>query len=223
MELTELGRVEAVTFDFFNTLVFHREGRGRGRLLIEYLQAHGLRPTPWEHGVLYEIFEGHDTEYSSDAPEDKRDEYYALIAQRVFARLGVPASTEEASRHASSLWQILGPACFDVFPDALEALKILRAEGYPLAIISNWQCGLRHFCGELGLSEYFDHIRGSADLGVAKGGSQRGVGSRTRRTIGGSRRRHRRRSLKVVAATAKLSATIFVNGYSRYRREFREW
>ncbi len=166
--MTNLSRVEAITFDFFDTLVFHREGRGRGRLLMEYLQAHGLRSAPWEHHVLYDVFESHDTEYSPEAPQDQRDEYYALVAQRVFERLKVPASEEDAARHASSLWQILGPACFDVFPDALEALRTLTAEGYPLAMISNWQCGLRHYCSELGLFQYFDHILGSADLGVAK-------------------------------------------------------
>ncbi len=166
--MSGLSGVEAITFDFFNTLIFHREGRGRGRVLIEYLQTNGLQPVPWEHRVLYDVFESHDTEYSPEAPQEKRDAYYRLLAQRVFERLKVPASDEAASRHASALWQILGPACFDVFPDALQVLKTLKAEGYPLALISNWQCGLRHFCAELGLSEYFDHILGSADLGVAK-------------------------------------------------------
>ena len=166
--MADLSRVEAISFDFFNTLVFHRGGRGRGWHLMEYLEAQGLRSAPWQHGVLYDVFESHDTAYSPEAPQDKRDEYYAQLAQRVFERLKVRASDEDASRHASSLWQILGPACFDVFPDALEALQTLRAEGYPLALISNWQCGLRHFCAELGLSEYFEHILGSADLGVAK-------------------------------------------------------
>jgi HAD superfamily hydrolase (TIGR01549 family) len=167
-ELSELSRVEAITFDFYNTLIFHREGRGRGRLLVEYLQTHGLRPVPWEHRVLHDVFESHDTEYSPEAPHDQREAYYAVLAQRVFERLEVPTSHEAVSQHASSVWQILGPACFDVFPDVLEALQTLRAEGYPLAVISNWECGLRHFCTELGLSEYFDHILGSADLGVAK-------------------------------------------------------
>jgi len=166
--LTDFSRVEAITFDFFNTLIFHREGRGRGRLLMEYLQAQGLGAGPWEHDVLYDVFESHDTEYLPDAPQDRRDAYYRLLAQRVFERLKVSASDEVASRHAPALWQILGPACFDVFPDALEVLQTLKAEGYPLALVSNWQCGLRHFCAELGLSQYFDHILGSADLGVAK-------------------------------------------------------
>lgn len=30
--------VKAVTFDFFNTIVFHRDRRGRGRALLECLR-----------------------------------------------------------------------------------------------------------------------------------------------------------------------------------------
>ena len=125
--MSELERIEAVTFDFFNTLILHREGRGRGRVLIEYLQANGLQSAPWEHDVLYDVFKSHDTEYSPDAPQEVRDAYSRLLAQRVFERLNVSVSDEAASGHASALWQILGPACFDVFPDALEVLETLKA------------------------------------------------------------------------------------------------
>ena len=166
--MTDPSRIEAVTFDFYNTLVFHREGTGRGRILMEYLRARGFRPAPWEHEVLYDVFAVHDMEYSPEAPQDEKDEYYVLVAKRVFERLDVSASGDDASRHAAAMWRILGPACLGVFPDVLETLRTLRAAGYPLALISNWQCGLRHYCVELGLSEHFDHILGSADLGVAK-------------------------------------------------------
>jgi putative hydrolase of the HAD superfamily len=37
-----------------------------------------------------------------------------------------------------------------------------------MVIISNWQSGLRHYCHELGIARFFDHIIGSADFGVAK-------------------------------------------------------
>ena len=114
------------------------------------------------------MFEKHDADYSPEAPKAVRDEYYVKLARRVFQRLDLQTSDRDASRHASALWEILGPACFEVFPETIETLRRLRADGYPLAMISNWQSGLRHFCTELGLSEYFDHILGSADVGAAK-------------------------------------------------------
>ena len=68
-------------------------------------------------------------------------------------RLHVRASNGDAARHAAALWGILGPDCLEVFPDATAALAMLRAKGYRIAVVSNWQRGLRHFCVELGLSE----------------------------------------------------------------------
>ena len=159
---------EAVTFDFFGTLVFHREGRGRGRVLMEYLESQGLRAAPWEHEALYDVFDSHDRTYSPSAPLDERRAYYAGLAVRVFDRMGVHAPAGVAAEHAEALWTVLGPQCFEVFPDAVEALHGLRVRGIRLAVVSNWQSGLRHFCTEFGLAEYFDHIVSSADLGVAK-------------------------------------------------------
>ena len=49
---------QAVTLDFYQTLAFHRDGRGRGRVLMEYLEAQGLKPAPWEHQVLFPILLG---------------------------------------------------------------------------------------------------------------------------------------------------------------------
>ena len=166
--MSELSRVEAITFDFFNTLIFHRDGRGRGQLLMEYLQVHGLRPLPWEHRILYDVFESHDTEYSPEAPRTKGMStmlYSHSVYSRDWRYRRLTRTCLDMPSRCGRSWV---PPCFDVFPDALEALQTLKAEGYPLAVISNWQCGLRHFCAELGLSEYFDHVLGSADLGVAK-------------------------------------------------------
>jgi HAD superfamily hydrolase (TIGR01549 family) len=159
--------IEGISLDFYETLVFHREGNGRGRVLVDYLDAHGLAHVPWEHQVLYDVFD-HD---AADAPEGSaadRMAYYVFLADRVFKRLEVPASEGDAERHALSLWHILGPACLEVFPDAWTALPTLRARGYRVAIVSNWQSGLRHFCAELGLASHVEHVLGSADVGVAK-------------------------------------------------------
>ncbi len=163
-----LSDVQAVSLDFFNTLVFHREGSGRGPALIDYLEAHGYEHAPWEHRILYEVFDEHDARYAPDGPREDRRAYYEFLAGRVFGRLEVPTSNGDAARHALDLWEILGPASLEVFPDAWRALSALREDGYPVVIVSNWQCGLRHFCAELGLSDQVDHIIGSADLGAAK-------------------------------------------------------
>lgn len=160
--------IEAVTVDFYDTLVFHRDGRGRGAAVVAYLEAQGLEHDPWEHSVLYHVFEQHEDGYSPSAPPAVRAEYHMHLARRLFERLRVPATPAEVKGHASALWEILGPSCFGVFPDAPDALEALRSAGYPIALISNWQSGVRHFCEELGLLPLVDHVIGSADVGFAK-------------------------------------------------------
>jgi HAD superfamily hydrolase (TIGR01549 family) len=163
-----LTGIDAVCVDFYNTLVFHREGIGRGRALIQYLAAHGIAHAPWEHQVLYDVFDEHDVRYDPHGSQDDRDAYYAYLADRLFERLGVARSDGDAKRHAAGLWRVLGPGAFEVFADVRGALPALRAHGYPIAIVSNWQRGLRHYCTELGLSDHVGHVVASGDIGIAK-------------------------------------------------------
>jgi HAD superfamily hydrolase (TIGR01549 family) len=160
--------IEAVTVDFYDTLVFHRDGRGRGAAVVAYLESQGLEHGPWEHSVLYEVFEEHEGRYSPSAPPGVRAEYHAHVARRLFDRLEVPATKTELAGHVSALWEILGPASFGVFADVRDGLGALKSAGYRIALVSNWQSGVRHFCDELGLLPLVDHVVGSADVGFAK-------------------------------------------------------
>jgi len=160
--------IEAVTVDFYDTLVFHRDGRGRGAAVVAYLEAQGLEHDPWEHSVLYHVFEEHEEGYSPSAPPAVQAGYHVRLARRLFERLRIAATPAELTGHATVLWEILGPSSFGVFTDARDALEALRSAGYPIALISNWQSGVRHFCDELGLLPLFDHVIGSADVGFAK-------------------------------------------------------
>lgn len=166
--MSDRAPVEALTLDFFNTLVRHREGRGRGGRVSEYLCAQGYQPRPWDHRILYRVFQRHAVDYAPDLSGPARRRYLADLACQVFEELGVDISRDDASMHAERLWEILGPSSFEVFADVSPTLESLRVRGIRLAVISNWHCGLRHFLTELGLAPYFEHVVGSADCGFAK-------------------------------------------------------
>ena len=161
-------RIEAVTFDFFNTLVYHAAGPGRGRMLMEYLHAQGLESDAWEHQVLYDVLEPHGREYTPHLSPDAKQRYFSRVAERIFERLNVRSDRLVAAKHATRLWELVGPASLAVFPEVISTLERLRTAGYRLAIVSNWQCGLGHFCAELGLGHMFEHIVASAEAGFAK-------------------------------------------------------
>jgi HAD superfamily hydrolase (TIGR01549 family) len=163
-----LSNIEAISLDFYNTLVYHRTGQGRGAALMEYLQERGLESDPWEHQVLYDIFEPHGREYGPQLSDQQKRRYWRNFSQRLFRRLNVRAPEGAAAEHAADIWRLLGPSCLSVFPDALQILPRLKEAGFPLALVSNWQCGLRHFCADLGLAGFFDHVLASAEVGSAK-------------------------------------------------------
>ena len=168
--VTSLSRqsLDAVTLDFYTTLVYHKEGSSRGAMLMDYLSDVGLESDPWEHQVLYDIFSRHREEYSpSFGREDKR-RYLVQLTQRLFARLNVRAPETAAAQHTSAIWQVLGPTSLGVFPEVIPVLDALRRASLKTAVVSNWQCGLLHFCAELGIGELVDHVLASADVGCAK-------------------------------------------------------
>jgi HAD superfamily hydrolase (TIGR01509 family) len=163
-----VAAIEAVSFDFYNTLVHHRAGRGRGPMLMEYLREQGLESNPWEHQVLYDVFERHGEEYAPDLPAREREDYYRRLAERLFRRLGVRAPPGAAAERAARIWELLGPASLAVYPEVGEVLRSLRGAGLRLAVVSNWQCGLEHFCTEIGFRDRVDEVVASAEVGSAK-------------------------------------------------------
>lgn len=160
--------VRAITFDFYNTLAFHRAGSGRGSTLMRWLGDLGLESAPWEHQVLYDVFERHGRDYRRELMGESRRRFLERFAVSVFERLEVRAPAEVARKHASELWQRLGPACLAIFPEVESVLHELRAAGLELAIVSNWQCGLAGFTSELGLDPFIGHVIASAEVGCAK-------------------------------------------------------
>ena len=162
------AEIDAVTFDFYNTLVYHRQGRGRGALLMEYFKRKRLQSDPWEHQVLYDVFEQHGRDYSPSQSEAEKQRYFLRLTKRLFQRLNVRMPDGAVADHVAGVWSVLGPGSLAVFPDVSNVLQVLRAARYRMAVVSNWQCGLRHFCTELGFGEAFDDVIVSAEVGYEK-------------------------------------------------------
>jgi HAD superfamily hydrolase (TIGR01549 family) len=161
--------VRAVTFDFYQTLIYHRTGRGRGGSFVDYLAAHGLASDPWEHRVLYDVFEFYAEVYRPALSPAAKENFWVEFTRRLFTRTGVRGpGAGDFARHVGAIRELMGPSCFAVFDDVLPTLKTLNASGRRLAIVSDWQKGLAHFCEELGLAPYFETIVVSAEVGFEK-------------------------------------------------------
>jgi hypothetical protein len=89
--------VLAVTFDFYNTLVCHRAETGRGRQYQEYLSAVGLACDPWEHQVLYDVFEYFGAAYRPTLTEAAKLSFWTEFTRRLFERTNTPSTRRRAA------------------------------------------------------------------------------------------------------------------------------
>lgn len=160
--------IAALSFDFFNTLATHRHDRGRGALVMEYFRAQGWESDSWAHAALYDVFAIHGGEYAPTMSGAELKVFAARVARTLFDRLHVRVDHSAADAHGLELWRILGPDHLVPFPEVTSVLTELRAAGYGLAVISNWQHGLRAFCQALGFGAQLDAVVASAEVGVAK-------------------------------------------------------
>ncbi len=161
--------VRAVTFDFYNTLVYHRTGIGRGRTYMEYLAAAGLASDPWEHQVLYDVFEYYAASYSPTAAAESKMFFWTEFTRRLFQRTHVRGPVcIDCAEHARAIRDLMGPTCLALFAEVPSVLRSLKKNGLRLGVISDWQKGLAYFCDELGISAYLDFVVASAEVGFQK-------------------------------------------------------
>jgi putative hydrolase of the HAD superfamily len=63
---------------------------------------------------------------------------------------------------------LLDALAFSAYPDSAPALRALRAAGWALVVVSNWDASLHERLAETGLGELVDGAVASAELGAAK-------------------------------------------------------
>ena len=164
-----MSETRGITLDFYQTLVRHRTGQGRGLALMEYLTAAGLPSAAWEHRVLYDAFDYYGQEYRVDFSATEESAFWMQFTDRLFRRLQVGGGAPPpVGQHAEAVRDLMGPRSLALYEDVLPMLEWLRRSGFRMGIISNWQRGLSHFCRELGILDYFDFVVVSAEVGFEK-------------------------------------------------------
>ena len=162
-------KIKAITFDFYMTLIHPRNNKSRGKAFQEFLVDHSLYADAWEHQVLYDIFEYYADFYNPNAFESVKDSFWAEFTLRLFQRTSVAGCDKEmAKEFAPTIRDIFGPNHFELYPEVHEVLKSLKKRDLKLAVISNWQRGLKYFCQELGIFDYFNELVVSAEVGYQK-------------------------------------------------------
>ncbi len=155
--------VRAVLFDVGNTLIL----ASPRFWLLPLLAERGLTPKGDFRKAALEAFRFYEEHHL-----EARDLEGALLLWRAFHRrlllgLGLEEEAAEAlSRELVENWK--NPRFWPLTPGAEATLRTLRAKGYRLAVVSNWDATLPEILEVVGLRPYFQHLSVSALSGVAK-------------------------------------------------------
>lgn len=169
MKKPDYANIEAVFFDVGNTL-FKPYPSLEG-VVREVMTRFGYDPTDEEmrRGVIaadryYE--HRYWTDDSFWASETDAGEMWADLYEIALQEMGV-----DGDRH------LIGRAIYDHFgdgarwrtyDDVVPVFERLRAEGYRLALVSNWDARLTKLCFDMGLFRYLDAVLSSASVGLIK-------------------------------------------------------
>lgn len=159
--------LQAVFFDFYQTLCFHRHSlEGNLERIAERYNVE----VNWERcdTALKSLFAG------TSAPDPTTD--YSLLELLMTVMLRECEFIREVGieKHVEQIaWELLqsGHYLFAansavLYDDAVPTLQQLRDAGFKLAIVSNWDTPLDPLTERLGIAEYFDAIVASHDARV---------------------------------------------------------
>lgn len=110
---------------------------------------------------------GRGTDRYSHFPGGER-EYWKRFVRRVLERVSEADLADAAADALQSAFS--DPGVWAVFPEVAQTVRALKARGLRLGIISNWDSRLRGILDAHRLSEQFDPIVVSCEVGIEKPG-----------------------------------------------------
>lgn len=96
------------------------------------------------------------------------DRFWDDLTRRWLSELGVSADVPAIMAHARR--RLFGELndVFRIYPDTVATLVELKARGYRLAVLSNWDQSLHRILRAQGLTDYFEVVIASLEEGVEK-------------------------------------------------------
>lgn len=159
--------VQAVFFDFYQTLCFHRHSLEEN--LERIAERYGVEVN-WERceTAMECLFAG------TSAPAPTIDYSLLELLMTVMARECEFIREVGIEKHVEQIaWELLQSGHYlfaansaTLYDDVVPTLQRFRDEGFKLAIVSNWDTPLEPLIERLGIFEYFDAIVASHDARV---------------------------------------------------------
>lgn len=160
--------IKTIFFDAADTL-FYIE-RGLGHTYAGVARKYGAEPDPAE------IKKAFSRAFKSAPPlafgdvsvkERKRleKEWWRAIVEKVYSEVGM---FDEFDPHFDELFEVFRGEAWTLFPETVDVLARLKASGFSLGIISNFDSRVYDVMRQLGIYGFFDVLVISSEAGHAK-------------------------------------------------------
>lgn len=161
-----MGRIRAVFFDVGDTLI-HQWAPKHERFVWLCQQAGVALPDDPARVAAGVIAQERFFQDRQKHPDAKSPAWYARLLREGLVGMGLTEGVEDQVKRLYQAVRSL-PNTSVIDPEAEAVLQRLRAEGYRLAIVSNWDGTLLETVRRAGLAGYFDAILDSTVVGSAK-------------------------------------------------------
>ncbi len=163
-----LESITTIFFDAADTLFYIRKGLGSA--YSDVARKHGVSPDPER------IKEAFSKAFRQAPPlafrevstrERKALEklYWKDIVEKVYSEVGMFDTFEV---YFDELFEMFRSRVWELFPEVKEVLSDLKARGFKLGVISNFDSRIYNVMSDLDICDYFDFIVISSEAGYAK-------------------------------------------------------
>lgn len=161
--------MKAIFFDAGNTLLCPRPSVAEVCRTVLAGHGHDIDVARID-AQLHHANDVYEREYRADdtfwTSERRASELWSQMYATVLRRLGLDGEADLLGRR---IYEEFGEVrWWTTYPDVVPGLARLRALGLTLGMISNWDTRLPDICHGLGLSDYFDFVISSANVGLHK-------------------------------------------------------
>lgn len=158
--------VRAITFDAGGTLL--EPHPSVGEVYAEVLRSFGVERDPRKLETDFqEAFSSVSKDTTVLDPNEREKDFWRQVVRRTVEQDPFPA--ELLPEVFVTMWDTFSHgARWRVFDGSHDLLQSLKARGYQLGVISNWDHRLHRVLDETGLARFFDPVIVSADIGIEK-------------------------------------------------------
>lgn len=158
--------IKAVLFDMYRTLgqdVDHSS-------FVDSLLAHGLSAAEAQHIMSVadtDIFDGAE-HYEASTDRDQYNSWRRTHLLQALEEVGITYDVAEVIVDQYGDWKLGLVKKFKPYAETHAVLTALQADGYSVAVCSNWDWDIDHIIDDLGIADVVDAIFSSAQIGVRK-------------------------------------------------------